>query len=446
MQRARPLLSPCRGALLRQGVQRCSARPLATKSKPMEGDGLLLRITGEDRPGVTAEFAGMLQGRGVDLLDIDQALVHENLALYVILRLPEASGSGVGLLREVLRSARDMGVSVDFDLVDMDHLIEQRNVSGKTALAVTVMHQELDFGMLAEAARAASANHYNIIKIERLSPLASMMNPGEVSAVELVLEAREGAREALLRKAMYTIQKRLGCDMAVMREGLARRSKRLIVMDMDSTLIQEEVIDEIARSHGVYKAVAAVTQSAMNGEMDFDDALRERCRQLKGCPVSVMDEVYTRINLTPGATEFIAAVKSVGCRTAVVSGGFTVLTDRIQKDLGLDYAFANQLEVVDGLLTGEVVGPIVNRQRKADLLESLAKTERIGVGQVIAVGDGANDLDMIGRAGLGIAFNAKPAVQLQAEYKINHRRLDSILYLIGVRPKDLPSWSIDTFT
>ena len=205
---------------------------------------------------------------------------------------------------------------------------------------------------------------------------------------------------------------------------------------MDSTLIQQEVIDELARALNVTEAVAAITERAMNGALDFDESLRARVKLLKGTPVSALDDVLERIELTPGAEELVRLLKRLGYRLAVISGGFIEVVEPIKQRLGLDYAFANRLEAQDGLLTGELVGPIVNRERKAELLETIAQAERVELDQVIAIGDGANDLDMLHRAGLGIAFNAKRIVQEQASYAINRRNLTSILYLLGIRDTD----------
>jgi phosphoserine phosphatase len=250
------------------------------------------------------------------------------------------------------------------------------------------------------------------------------------------LSGRE-EHERALQSALVALRTELSCDLALQRETLTRRNKRLIVMDMDSTLIQQEVIDEIAVALGVQDKVSAITARAMNGELDFDASLRERVRLLAGTPASTLDTVLANIKLTPGAEQLVRVLKRLGYRTAVISGGFIEIVEPIQKRLGLDYAFANRLEIKDGVLTGEVLGTIINRKRKAELLESIAKLERIELDQVIAVGDGANDLDMLHRAGLGIAFNAKRTVQDQAAAAINQTSLTAILYLLGLRDIDM---------
>jgi phosphoserine phosphatase len=279
--------------------------------------------------------------------------------------------------------------------------------------------------MLADAANAAAVRGFNIDKIGRLSATA-------ISSIELTLSSERAADTQGLKQDLLTLQTTHGCDVALQREGLMRRSKRLVVMDMDSTLIQQEVIDELARRYGVYDKVSEITHRAMNGELSFDEALRERVALLAGAPESIVQEVLDAIELTPGAEELIRVLKKLGYRLALISGGFIELAEPIRQRLGLDYAFANQLDIEKGKLTGKVRGPIVNRQRKADLLESIAQAERVALDQVIAIGDGANDLDMLKRAGLGIAFNAKQVVREQANYAINQHNLDAILYLLGI--------------
>jgi phosphoserine phosphatase len=242
-----------------------------------------------------------------------------------------------------------------------------------------------------------------------------------------------------LRAELLALHADWGLDAALQPEVLVRQPKRLAVMDMDSTLIQQEVIDELARLCGVFDRVAAITHRAMNGELDFDGALRERVRLLAGAPESVLSDVLAHIEPTPGAARLVRALRLLGCTTAVVSGGFTRIAEPIRQQLGLDLVFANELEIRDGRLTGEVIGPIVNRQRKAELLEAMAAERHIPLAQVMAIGDGANDLDMLDRAGLGVAFCAKPVVRAQAGVALNHPRLDAVLYLMGMSDADVAS-------
>ncbi len=390
-------------------------------------DALLITVAGPDGPGITAQIATLLADAHARILDVEQAVVQRFLTLHFLVAFDDAQSQGV--LKDLLWKARELNLHINFEPVKHE---EER--APKQAFAVTLLKPEIGADVLARAATAAAKHGFNIDKIGRLSR-------ARLSSLELLLGGGDNADERGLREELLALEKECGCDVALQREGLLRRSKRLVVLDMDSTLIQQEVIDEIARIHGVYEKVAAVTHRAMNGEVNFDDALRERVKQLEGAPVSVFDQVLEKIELTPGAENFVRVLKRLGYRIAVISGGFVQVTEPIRQKLGLDYGFANELEVANGKLTGRVVGPIVNRQRKADLLESLAQMERISLEQVIAVGDGANDLDMLAKAGLGIAFNAKRSVQEKAKYRFNQRNLDAILYLLGITDVDMAELS-----
>jgi phosphoserine phosphatase len=253
-----------------------------------------------------------------------------------------------------------------------------------------------------------------------------------VQSYELLVS---GADDRLddLRAELLHASRANGVDVAVQREGLGRRAARLVVMDVDSTLIQDEVIDLLAEEAGCEPEVAAITRSAMAGELDFEQSLRARVKLLKGLPDSAFDCVREKVRLTPGARTFVRTLRRLGYTTAIVSGGFTHITDHLRADLGLDYAYANQLEVVDGVLTGEVLGRVVDRAGKAELLRHIAAKEGIPLDQTVAIGDGANDLDMLAAAGLGVAFNAKPSVQERAQTTINVPYLDAVLFLLGIR-------------
>ncbi len=388
-------------------------------------DAIRITLTGVDRPGITAEMAGLLADAGAVLLDVEQGVVEDRLNLNFLVTLKGGEPAARPVLKDLLWKARELGLHVDFDLAPR---IRQRTVS-QPMWALTVIANPIDTRLLSALARTTARTGFNIERIHRLSHRA-------LTSAEFSLRGEAGEPERALRAGLMGLRAEFQCDLALQRETLTRRSKRLIVMDMDSTLIQQEVIDELAVSLGVQDRVSAITRRAMNGELDFDQSLRERVRLLKGTPQSALAQVLERIQLTPGAEDLVRVLKHLGYRTAVISGGFIEIVEPIQKRLGLDYAYANKLEVKDGVLTGEVLGTIVNRQRKAELLVSIAQAERIGIDQVIAVGDGANDLDMLHRAGLGIAFNAKRTVQEQAQTAINQTSLMSILYLLGIRDVD----------
>lgn len=390
-------------------------------------DTLLISVAGPDRPGITAQLSTLLAEAGARLLDVEQVVVQRFLSLHFLVALDDETSQRV--LKDLLWKSRELGLHIDFRPVS-----QEEDDATRVAFAVTILKAELGANVLARAAAAAAKHGFNIDKIGQLSRK-------NLSSLELILGGAANADAQGLREDLLRVEKELGCDVALQKEGLLRRSKRLVVLDMDSTLIQQEVIDELARLMGVYDQVAAVTHKAMNGEINFDDALRERVKQLAGAPVSVFEEVLQKIELTPGAENFVRVLKRLGYRIAVISGGFIQVTEPIRHRLGLDYGFANELEVANGKLTGRVIGAIVNRQRKADLLESLAQMERISLEQVIAVGDGANDLDMLAKAGLGIAFNAKRSVQEKARYRFNQRNLDAILYLLGFSDEDMAELS-----
>jgi phosphoserine phosphatase len=388
------------------------------------GEEIRVTFTGADRPGITAELAAVLAEASATLLDVEQVVVQCRLNLNFLFTLPVSErGARLPVLKELLWKARELGLDVDYDLAPKATIVHKTPI-----WALTLLANPVNIALIASIARITAEAGFNIERIERLSHRS-------LSSLELLLSGPEES-ERNLRTALVALRTELSCDLALQRETLTRRNKRLIVMDMDSTLIQQEVIDEIAVALNVQDKVSAITARAMNGELDFDESLRERVRLLAGTPASTLEKVLAGIKLTPGAEELVRVLKRLGYRTAVISGGFIEIVEPIQKRLGLDYAFANRLEIKDGVLTGEVVGTIINRKRKAELLESIAKLERIELDQVIAVGDGANDLDMLHRAGLGIAFNAKRTVQEQAAAAINQTSLTSILYLLGLRDID----------
>jgi len=388
-------------------------------------NALLITVTGADQPGITAELSAMLATAQAELLDVEQVQVQGYLNLHFLVALDPMSGTPI--LKDLLWKAKEFGLDLDFEWVPSERsqpgLVHDR-------WAVTLVARVLGAEVLAAAATAIAQAGFNIDRIGRLSE-------GDLNSLELLVSGPAKADPVKLQRRLMDVEAKLAVDVALQRENLLRRSKRLVVFDMDSTLIQHEVIDEIARIHGVYDEVSATTERAMQGEMNFDEALRARVALLEGAPEGVFARVLNVIKLTPGAERMVRVLKRLGYRLALVSGGFIQVAQPLANKLGLDYAFANELEVRGGKLTGKLVGPIVNKQRKADLLESMALAERITLEQVIAVGDGANDLAMLGRAGLGIAFNAKRIVQEQADTSINQRNLDAVLYLLGIRQEDV---------
>ena len=380
---------------------------------------LLIRVSGADQPRVTRDLLTLLGEAGAEIEDMEQLVVRERLTLDVLVRL---GGAADRVVRDVLFWGFTSGLSVDFERVEA----HSRRALLKRH-AVTVLGQSLSPATLAAVADAVAGTGGNIDRIVRLATQP-------VVAYDLVVIA--GDADAM-RQALVQVSAEHNVDIAVQVNGLERRAKRLVVMDVDSTLIQDEVIELLADQAGCMAAVASITARAMAGELDFEASLRERVRLLKGLDAAALERAQARIRLTPGARTFVATLKRLGFTVAVVSGGFTVFTDRLRTDLALDYAHANTLEIVDGTVTGEVVGPIVDRARKAELLAEIAAAEHVPLAQTVAVGDGANDLDMLAAAGLGIAFNAKPVVRAQADTTVSVPYLDAILFMLGILGADV---------
>ena len=376
---------------------------------------LLIRASGRDRPRLTSELLGLLARAGAQLEDMEQLVVRERLTLDVLVRLESASDA---LLRDILYWGFRNEMKVDFERVEAT---SQR--ASRRRHAVTVLGRPLTPIALSAVADAISDTGGNIDRIVRLATQP-------VTAYDLVVIVDD---PDAMRTALVSVAREHQIDVAVQVNGLERRAKRLVVMDVDSTLIADEVIELLADEAGCRAEVEAVTTAAMAGELDFETSLRERVRRLAGLEVAALDRAAARIRLTPGARTFVSTLQRMGFSVAVVSGGFTAFTDRLKADLGLDHAYANTLEIVDGRLTGEVVGPVVDRARKAELLREIAAAEGILPSQAVAVGDGANDLDMLAASGLGIAFNAKPAVRARAHTTVSVPRLDVILFMLGVR-------------
>lgn len=349
--------------------------------------------------------------------DVEQIIIRGQLSLSLVVEVPGHHD----LLKELLLFGWQEKVIISFEAID------SAPIDRKPGLIVTLVGAQVspaEFGAVAEEIASAGGNIDRIIRLARYP----------VMAFELVVSS---ANLADVRDHLLVRAKALDVDIAVQREGLERQAHRLIVLDVDSTLIRDEVIELIADEAGKRAEVEAITKRAMAGELDFEDSLHERVALLEGISIDAMDRVRDRVKLTPGARTFVRTLRRLGYRTAIVSGGFTVVTDHLAKELGINHAYANELEVHDGFLTGRVTGRIVDRKGKADLLCTIAELEGVPLSQVVAVGDGANDLDMLNAAGLGIAFNAKPIVQNAADTAINVPYLDAILFLLGIRREDI---------
>jgi phosphoserine phosphatase len=391
---------------------------------------ILATVSGNDQPGITSRLTGVLAREHVRVLDIAQALIHHLLSLSIWFEVTEANESRV---TAALRAeAESLGLKLECRRFESHEgkSVAPGNAPAPHLYAITVIASEISAQALHRVTDVLARAGLNLDIIKRLSS-------DGFGCVEMQASSALALDEAALKGELLPIAWELQIDIGVQPEGLYRRSKRLVALDMDSTLIQSEVIDELAREKGVYAEVAAITHSAMMGKMNFEESLRQRCQKLAGLPEAALERVLARIELTPGAQELIAILKTLGFKTAVISGGFTFVADSLKKRLGLDYAYANVLEILDGVLTGKVIPPIVNAERKAELLDSIAKLENISLDQVIAVGDGANDLLMLEKAGLGIAFNAKPAVRERADLALTQKNLRSIVYFLGLSERDL---------
>ncbi len=382
-------------------------------------DTLLVTLSGMDRPGVTSSVFAALSGAGVEVLDVEQIILRRRLILGVLVTVPRDPRK---VTRAVEEAASALGMEVDVERGTGDN-----RARGSGRSHVTVIGSPLRASQMAVIAGRIADTGGNIDRIERMARYP-------VTAIELHVS---GSDPETLRTLLAPEAARHGVDVAVQPANLMRRGVRLIVMDVDSTLIQGEVIEMLAAHAGHARAVAEVTEAAMRGELDFEASLRARVKLLAGLDASALDRVYDDIVVTPGARTMVRTLRRLGYRFAIVSGGFTQVTDRLAADLGIHFARANELEIVDGRLTGDLVGEVVDRAGKARALREFAEEVGVPPAATIAIGDGANDLDMLNAAGLGIAYNARPVVQEAADTTVNVPYLDTILYLLGISREEI---------
>lgn len=397
---------------------------------------VLINITGVDRPGLTAAITGVLAQGGVNILDIGQAVIHDALSFGLLVEIPDTE-VGASVRQNVQATVDELGQQVRFTQVgeaDYQHWVDGQ---GKARHIVTLLTRKVTAEQLQTVSAITAKYGLNIDRIDRLSGRMPLDMPTEKSKGCIEFSVRGEPVDPLQMQAEFLhVAQELNVDIAFQQDSLFRRNRRLAVFDMDSTLIEAEVIDELAKAHGVGDRVSEITERAMRGELDFRASFKERLALLKGLDVKVLDEIGASLRLTEGAETLFAELKRLGYKTAILSGGFTYFARQLQARLGIDYIFANELEVVGGKCTGNAVEPIVDAQRKADLLRELASKEGLSLEQTIAVGDGANDLPMLAIAGLGVAFRAKPLVKQSAKQAISTLGLDGVLYLLGFRDRE----------
>jgi phosphoserine phosphatase len=397
---------------------------------------VLINITGVDRPGLTAAITGVLAQGGVNILDIGQAVIHDTLSFGILVEIPDTE-QGKSVLKDILFKGYELDQQVRFTPVSEEDYQQWVGNQGKKRHIVTLLTRKVTAGQLQAVSSITAKYGLNIDHIDRLSGRMPLDTPADKGKGCIEFSVRgEAADPQALRAEFLSVAQELNVDIAFQEDSLFRRNRRLAVFDMDSTLIEAEVIDELAKAAGVGDKVSEITERAMAGELDFRASFKERLALLKGLDVGVLDSIGASLRLTEGAETLFAELKRLGYKTAILSGGFTYFAKQLQIKLGIDYVFANELEVIDGKVTGVAIEPIVDAQRKADLLKELAHKEGLRLEQTIAVGDGANDLPMLAIAGLGVAFRAKPLVKQSAKQAISTLGLDGVLYLLGFRDRD----------
>ena len=393
---------------------------------------ILIRISGLDRPGLTASITAILSEYDVDIMDIGQADIHSTLSLGLLFKCKEKDSGNI--MKDLLFKASALGINVRFYPISTEEYEEWVNMQGKNRYILTLLGRKLTAQQIAGATRILAEQQLNIDGIRRLTgriPLDEK-KANVRACIEFSVRGTPKDKEELQRQLMQ-LSSSLAMDFSFQQDNMYRRMRRLICFDMDSTLIETEVIDELAMRAGVGDQVKAITERAMRGEIDFIESFKERVSLLKGLDESVMREIAENLPITEGVERLMYVLKRYGYKIAILSGGFTYFGNYLKDKFGIDYVYANELEIIDGKLTGRYLGDIVDGKRKAELLRLIAQVEKVDIAQTIAVGDGANDLPMLSIAGLGIAFHAKPKVAANARQSINTIGLDGVLYFLGFK-------------
>ena len=392
----------------------------------------LIRITGIDRPGLTASITEILSRYDVTILDIGQADIHQTLSLGILFKSKETESGNI--MKELLFKASELGVNIRFYPISVEEYENWVSMQGKNRYIITILGRRLTAKQISAATKIIAEQGLNIDSIKRLTGRVPLDE--EKASVRSCIEfsVRGTPKNKVeMQRSLMKLSSEMGMDFSLQLDNMYRRMRRLICFDMDSTLIQTECIDELAERAGVGEQVKAITERAMRGEIDFKESFTERVALLKGLDESVMKEIAENLPITEGVERLMFVLKHYGYKIAILSGGFTYFGEYLKRKFGIDYVYANELEIEDGKLTGRYLGEIVDGKRKAELLRLLAQVEKVDIAQTIAVGDGANDLPMLSTAGLGIAFHAKPKVVENAEQSINTIGLGGVLYFLGFK-------------